>query len=138
MWISATQLELMILGLPNTSESGPYPHAVFQPYDEAWLNNQTEDICIAGFYVYFYNTRSVWRGWTAWTVWADKRLMETESLLDTIRALPHVDSVEAESGLFGARSIQFSKGTYTGPDGRPYTDWSINMRNMQCTSQKPK
>ncbi len=133
MWISATQLELMILGLPNTVECPPGPHPVYQPYDEAWFNTQTEDLGVAGFYVIFYNTRRAWTHWVAWTVWADKRLMETESLLDVIRALPHVDSAEAESGLFGARRIQFSKGTYTGPDGRPYTDWSINMRNMQCS-----
>lgn len=131
MWMSATQLELMIMGLPSTADCVPGPLAFFQPYDEAWLDAQTEDLGVSGFHVYFYNTRSNWDHWATWTVWADKRLMAVDSLLATIRALPLVDSVEAASDLFDVRRIQFVKGAYTGADGRPYTDWSINMRNMQ-------
>ena len=124
MWISATQLELMIGDLPNAVEHGPKPLAIFQYYDEAWLNAQTEDLGVAGFYVFFHNTIG------EWSLMVDGTLLTVERVLETIRALPPVEDFMSEGMSF--HFLRFSKGTYTGPDGRPYTDWSLEMRNKLC------
>ncbi len=120
MWISATQLELMIGDLPNAVTHAAARHLVFQKFDEAWFNSQMEDLGIEGFDVCFHNISG------EWTLMVNGTVLTVERILTTIRALPPVEDFMSECISF--HFLRFHKGTYTGPDGRPYTDWSLNMR----------
>lgn len=139
--ISADQLELLFMKLPEDRQTPGKLWCVQQKYDQAWHDRQFEDLGIYSFGVVFTDTEN-----EGWTLRIDGCIVSVNNVQAMIHDLPVADDIPADSYEttcshtvasqrgYVRRSVmtvlQWEKAIFTDPNGKEYVDWAINQEGI--------